>query len=300
MKRLAAVAVMLVWFSCEMLAQRGGSRGAMSGSHAGFSAPSGGFSSRSAPAFRGAPAIHSAPIFRGGPSAPRGGFSRPVAPRSVGPARLTPRPSPNPVRAHPVRSGPRIPSDPRMSAGGSGSTYHSRYGGNDHHNRHHHPHNRVVYVNSVWPVWAYPYGWGYPYIWPSIFNEPDDYDSQQPASNYAVAQPSDYGNIPYPAQAEDQPQPAPRELYRQQPNAFEHSPSNAGRQPLPAAETPVTLVFKDGRPTEQIHNYLLTPTTLTVLDRHRRDIPVDEIDLNATTRVNLQAGLDFSLPDRSR
>jgi hypothetical protein len=43
---------------------------------------------------------------------------------------------------------------------------------------------------------------------------------------------------------------------------------------------------------------LLTVNTLTVLDQHRRDIPVDQIDLNATAKVNLQAGVEFSLPGR--
>jgi hypothetical protein len=56
------------------------------------------------------------------------------------------------------------------------------------------------------------------------------------------------------------------------------------------------VVFKDGRPNEHIHNYLLTATTLSVLDRQRRDIPVDQIDLVATVRMNHEAGVDFSLP----
>jgi hypothetical protein len=98
----------------------------------------------------------------------------------------------------------------------------------------------------------------------------------------------------YQTQPEDE-QGAPREPYAQQPNAFQQPLSNA-----PASEAPVTVVFKNGRPPERIHNYLLTPTMLMVLDQHRQDIPVDQIDLNATARLNLEAGVEFSLPSRSQ
>jgi hypothetical protein len=58
----------------------------------------------------------------------------------------------------------------------------------------------------------------------------------------------------------------------------------------------VTLVFKDGRPPEQIHNYILTRTTLFVRDQHARKIPTDQLDLAATAKVNQDAGVDFQLP----
>ncbi len=56
------------------------------------------------------------------------------------------------------------------------------------------------------------------------------------------------------------------------------------------------LVFKDGRPSLEIHNYALTRTTLYVLDQHHRDIPVDDIDLAATQKANRDAGVDFRIP----
>jgi len=61
-----------------------------------------------------------------------------------------------------------------------------------------------------------------------------------------------------------------------------------------AGEDTVTLIFKDGRPAEKIHNYILTGTTLYV--NHHADIPVDELDLAATMKVNRDAGVDFHLP----
>jgi hypothetical protein len=67
-----------------------------------------------------------------------------------------------------------------------------------------------------------------------------------------------------------------------------------------ANEDAVTLIFKDGRPPEQIHNYALTRTTLYVRDQHHRDIPVDQLDLAATAKVNHDAGVDFQLPATTR
>ena len=77
------------------------------------------------------------------------------------------------------------------------------------------------------------------------------------------------------------------------------APSTSSEPPSAAAvveNTPVTLVFKDGRPPEQIHNYLMTPTTLSVLDRQAPRIPVDQIDLPATAAVNRETGVEFTLP----
>jgi len=70
---------------------------------------------------------------------------------------------------------------------------------------------------------------------------------------------------------------------------------------VPAKETrvAVTLVYKDGR-AEQIRNYLLSPTQLFILDGNRdvrfRDIPVEQLDLEATVKANQEAGVEFALP----
>jgi hypothetical protein len=70
---------------------------------------------------------------------------------------------------------------------------------------------------------------------------------------------------------------------------------NAGRP-----RDPVTLVYNDGRPSEQVYNYVLTRNTLYVLDRGRREIPVDALDMAATERVNRDAGVDFAGLARAR
>jgi hypothetical protein len=153
------------------------------------------------------------------------------------------------------------------------------------------------------------YGWaGYPYLpwwgggYPDLFDNwgyGDDYDSE-PASNYAASQYPE--NMQYPENAPsqyDQPsadQPEPEQpAYTPWPYS-RPAPSAAPALSATAPDAAVTLVFKDGRPNEQIHNYLLTATTLSVLDQHRHDIPVDQIDLAATAKLNRDAGVDFAVP----
>ena len=147
---------------------------------------------------------------------------------------------------------------------------------------------------------GYPYGasaWigtNYPGYWDPGF---DDYGYNGPASGdngsgYAAAEPSPpvypggYGPGPM-EQAEVAPESAYRPVYQRQ-------------EPEPAPENAVTLVFKDGRPTEQIHNYMLTRTTLYVQEQRMREIAVADLDLAATEKVNREAGVDFRLPDSGR
>lgn len=62
----------------------------------------------------------------------------------------------------------------------------------------------------------------------------------------------------------------------------------------------VTIIFKDGRPPEQIYNYILTRDTLYVGGQHQPDIPVEQLDLTATAKVNHDVGVDFRLPGAPR
>jgi hypothetical protein len=130
------------------------------------------------------------------------------------------------------------------------------------------------YVVPPWIGWFAPGFQGYP--------DTIDYDnSAAPADNAA----------PYESQPFDEGPPAPA---YQVPVEQSH-PSSA-----PESEEATTLVFKDGRPPEQIHNFILTRTTLYVRDQHHRDIPVDLLDIAATQRVNHDAGVDFQLPEAPR
>jgi hypothetical protein len=132
------------------------------------------------------------------------------------------------------------------------------------------------------------YGYGVPYLgaaWiaPGYLSYPDTPpdDNSEAAPNYVAG----YDNPP-PYQAPVPPYPP----YNEPPHAS-----------LPLAnEDPVTLIFKDGRPPQQIRNYAMTRTTLYVRDEHHRDIPLNQLDFDATQKVNHDAGIDFRLPEISK
>ena len=145
------------------------------------------------------------------------------------------------------------------------------------------------------------YGIGIPYGVPVNGWADGDYSGDFDSTGYdpSAGQPDDSGNSVegYAQQATDQAPPPP---YQEQPPAEQPAaapqPTPAPPAAVPENEDAVTLVFKDGRPSEQIHNYALTRTTLYVRDQHRRDIPVDQLDLAATQKVNHDAGIDFHVP----
>lgn len=144
-----------------------------------------------------------------------------------------------------------------------------------------------------------PYGGGWlglGYLgYPGIgFDDGSGYGDQAPPNSQAA----DYGPPPdaqpqYGPPPPDQPAapsaPAYRPAYQSQQAQYD-----------PAPEDPVTLVFKDGRPTEQISNYMLTRTTLYVQGKHLRQIPVDQLDMAATQKFNQDAGVEFQLPESAR
>ncbi len=61
-------------------------------------------------------------------------------------------------------------------------------------------------------------------------------------------------------------------------------------------EDAVTIFYRDGRPPEQIRNYALTRSALLVTGPRLREIPLQDIDLDLTERVNRAAGVEFQLP----
>ena len=177
--------------------------------------------------------------------------------------------------------------------------YDGRHGGNGWDHRGHgrdRDHDRFG-LFGFYGFAGYPYlpwwGWGDPYLL-DYWNDGGGYDA--PAGDYASQPYSQYPQYAPYDMPPDQGQPQ-ASLSATQP----YSQPAPTADPAPIAPgAPVTLVFKDGRPNQQIHNYLLTPTTLSVLDPHHQDIPVDQIDLGATTALNRQAGVDFALPGASR
>jgi hypothetical protein len=229
MKRLTAIALIVVGVALPACAQRSASRGGFSG--------------------------HSGSAFHGG-------FSASVPSRFASSPRYT---------------GSRSLSTARGFQRGGVGNFSARpgYTGANRYRRPYRPTSRagIPYVVAPWTGWVSPYIPGYP----------DD---------------SDYGDSPvapgdasggYDGQPLEQDQPAP-------PDHYQPASDQSHLSPAPGSEDAVTLVFRDGRPPEQIHNYLLTRTTLYVLDQRHRVIPTDLLDLAATANVNHDAGINFQLP----
>jgi hypothetical protein len=61
------------------------------------------------------------------------------------------------------------------------------------------------------------------------------------------------------------------------------------------------VIFKSGRAPVKIQNYMMTARVLTDLDsQHYEQIPLDQIDLAATQRINSAAGMEFQIPGALR
>jgi hypothetical protein len=139
-----------------------------------------------------------------------------------------------------------------------------------------------------WVVNTYPYWPGYPYlIDPGFYDwgDSDDsaYDSSQPGS-YLTDQAYDDQNVPAP-------------LYPPYPNQGYAMPAEQTVAAPAVSEEPLTVIFKSGRAPIKVRNYLMTSRVLTDLDsQHYEQIPLDQVDLAATQRINTAAGVDFQVP----
>jgi hypothetical protein len=157
------------------------------------------------------------------------------------------------------------------------------------------------------PPYAAGYGLGLPYslglIDPGYLSYPDSgYDDSTGYDAAQQPQPDDYGPLP-PQQYAG---PPPQQYAGPPPDQAYAAPGSSYRPPyqspqsevsLPSQEA-VTLIFKDGRPNEQIYNYMLTRSTLYIQGQHLREIAVDQLDLAAMAKVNGEAGVVFQLPSR--
>ena len=141
----------------------------------------------------------------------------------------------------------------------------------------------IVYGGGYWPWWGSDY---------SGYSDDSGYDDSAANQNYAGNGAENGAGDGY----DSPPPPEEQALAR----AYRPSAELTHPSPAPEREEAVTLVFKDGRPSEQIHNYLLSRDTLSVLDKQRRDIPVEQLDVAATEKVNREAGVDFHLPSAGR
>jgi hypothetical protein len=104
-----------------------------------------------------------------------------------------------------------------------------------------------------------------------------------------------------PAQAEQPmvdygPEPPGPEMAANAPPFRPAYPEQSAAAPV-HAQPATTLIFKDGRPPLQVHNYALTASTLYALDgESRQEIPLSLLNLPATVETNRTSGVDFALP----
>ena len=142
------------------------------------------------------------------------------------------------------------------------------------------------------------YGTGFAYAYPDYFDPGYlGYPDYGPYDDSAYATPQQPATYPAP---DDYPAPPPEQAYVAPPPVYRPPYVRPQAAEDLGSETPVTLIFKDGRPSEQIQNYMLTRTTLYVQGPRLREIPVADLDLPATEKANKAAGIDFQLPGGPR
>ena len=284
MRSWLAVSLTLLLASPGLLAQRGGGAHGGGGHAGGFS---GGFS--------GSRGFSSAPSFSGGMGSGRGMSF--VAPRQS----FSPNFAPQSRMSYPTRSFSSYPraSYPaaRSAYGqtrpqgvmrgpypGNGSWGHSGNGSSGYGSRGHsqarYPYRRpYFYANST-------------YLVPGLLNYWPYFGDWGSSDQSGYADQSDTGGGQEEAYA-----PQADQQYGDSAPAYPSYPPPPSAEPSP--EPAVTLVFKDGH-SQQVHNYAATRTTLLLLDGassgRTSQVPLDEIDVAATERVNREAGVDFSLP----
>jgi hypothetical protein len=145
--------------------------------------------------------------------------------------------------------------------------------------------SRFFYGLSPWAGYGYPGYYGYPYY--------DSYDSSAdtyPAYNYAGGYDDQSGQM---AQDKiDRLEDEVAELREQRNSA---RPSS---QAKPEIHASTVLVFQD-KHQQEIQNYAIVGETLWVFDAQKASkVPVDNLDIAATTKANEDRGVDFRLPDQ--
>ncbi len=288
-----AFALFLYFVSMPALAQRGGMRGGGMGHAGGFGGRGfgGGFSGAAhgggsfgarAGSFRSGVSGFARPAYGG--YGPRG-TSRPYGTRAYGSSRF----------GSPGYGGYRTgtPYSGRAPYRGRGGRARGGYGG--------YAFAGPLNFGYVEPFWDFADTFGYddaaygaspfdPYAG-------GDFQPGAPSAAYAYGdQAMDPAQTqspqPYPIQPTDASQPmvyAPYAYGQQAPLRVITLPAP------PAEEDAVTIFYRDGRRPEQIRNYALTRTSLLITGPHLREIPLADLDLPLTERVNHAAGVEFRL-----
>lgn len=179
----------------------------------------------------------------------------------------------------PIHEGPHPPST------AAGPSHRPGNGGRGVEYRNHTPYIYTGYT------WLNSFGYGFPVAYGGLpyAGQDDAGGGPQPSpqqADYVDQPPADYGPEPPAPQVADNAPPTFRPAYQGQ-------AVDAPVNPQPAT----TLIFNDGRPPVEVHNYALTANTLYALDGDsRHEIPLSLLNIQATVEANRAAGVDFALP----
>ncbi|HUO61657.1 MAG TPA: hypothetical protein VMU24_13380 [Candidatus Acidoferrales bacterium] len=170
-----------------------------------------------------------------------------------------------------------------------GGTFHTSFNGHGgsfhpHHVGFHHHGNARYRFYYRWPYGYYGYSPGYYSYYPDTYNTSDEsYGEQNSQLQQELSQLSDEVRRLREESAERSVEPAPPQ----------YSPQPQSNAPPP---TPTTLVLRNGR-TQKVDNYAIAGGTIWVFTNQRaRKIPLSEVDLSATQKVNEEQGVPFRVP----
>jgi len=198
------------------------------------------------------------------------------------------------TQGHSIHIGPAASIVPAGTPPGIhiGTTISPPFGfGNRNFTFHHHHFPRTF--GNVYPYVPYYYGGAY-YGWDNGYN--DDY----PYTGYIPGTFDKYPGYPYPAQY------APPPYYSSLPPQVNNTPEpqppqrqRSNQRSNDEFSEPTVLVFRDGH-REEIANYAIMGSTIFVLAGSHSRIPIAELDVPATERVNQDHGVDFHVPTKAR
>ncbi len=133
----------------------------------------------------------------------------------------------------------------------------------------------------------YPYYGYYPYGYYGWYDDSLAYDSQQDQDVYASAP----YPVPYPEDSGLQ-----RDVQALTGKIDRLQADVEARNRKPDVEPATALVFRDQH-VEEVHNYAIAGGTLWVLnEKAAKKIPLAQLDLDATVKMNDDRGVDFQLP----
>jgi hypothetical protein len=186
----------------------------------------------------------------------------------------------------------------RGSVGNYHSGYHGCYNCGRTYPRHAYPY-AGYYGRYGYRYPYYGYGYYWPWYWDTSSYDNDDSSNQSDASrqidglNQQVQQLRDQLDDSQYAQTRYGP-PAPH----RPPDASAHSmrEQDQPKEKFSAPGLATVLVFRDQR-IQEVKNYAIIGKTLVVIaDERQRKIPLSDLDLDATTKLNEERGVDFQLP----